>query len=84
MKGKSGVNHPAWSLRSALRGDGKCPDDSLNVVMDVIRSENRPGGGAPEILVAENLRQYASTLEGREQLAIRAFAEGGGHSLDSG
>lgn len=51
-------------------------DDSLNVVMDVIRSGKVvPGGGAPEILVAENLRQYASTLEGREQLAIRAFAE---------
>ena len=51
-------------------------DDSLNVVMDVIRSGKIvPGGGAPEILVAENLRQYASTMEGREQLAIRAFAD---------
>lgn len=51
-------------------------DDSLNVVMDVIRSGKIvPGGGAPEILVAENLRQYASKLEGREQLAIRAFAD---------
>ncbi|MGB3921141.1 thermosome subunit alpha [Methanothrix sp.] len=51
-------------------------DDSLNVVMDVIRSGKIvPGGGAPEILVAERLRQYASTLEGREQLAIRAFAD---------
>jgi thermosome len=51
-------------------------DDSLNVVMDVIRSGKIvPGGGAPEILVAENLRQYASTLEGREQLAISAFAD---------
>jgi archaeal chaperonin len=51
-------------------------DDSLNVVMDVIRSGKIvPGGGAPEILVAENLRQYASTLEGREQLAIRDFAD---------
>lgn len=51
-------------------------DDSLNVVLDVIRSGKIvPGGGAPEIHVAEKLRQYASTLEGREQLAIRAFAE---------
>jgi len=51
-------------------------DDSLNVVLDVIRSGKIvPGGGAPEIHVAENLRQFASTLEGREQLAIRAFAE---------
>ena len=51
-------------------------DDSLNVVLDVIRSRKIvPGGGAPEMLVAENLRQYASTLEGREQLAVRAFAD---------
>lgn len=51
-------------------------DDSLNVVLDVIRSGKIvPGGGAPEIHVAEKLRQFASTLEGREQLAIRAFAE---------
>jgi thermosome len=51
-------------------------DDALNVVLDVIRSGKIvPGGGAPEILVAENLRQYASTLEGREQLAVRAFAD---------
>ena len=51
-------------------------DDALNVVMDVIRSGKIvPGGGAPEIFVAEKLRQYASTLEGREQLAIRAFAD---------
>ncbi|MDM7934196.1 MAG: thermosome subunit alpha, partial [Methanothrix sp.] len=51
-------------------------DDALNVVLDVIRSRKIvPGGGAPEVMVAEGLRQYASTLEGREQLAIRAFAE---------
>ena len=51
-------------------------DDALNVVLDVIRSGRIvPGGGAPEIFVAENLRQYASTLEGREQLAVRAFAD---------
>jgi thermosome len=51
-------------------------DDSLNVVLDVIRSGKIvAGGGAPEIVVAEKLRQYASTMEGREQLAIRAFAD---------
>ena len=51
-------------------------DDSLNVVLDVIRSGKIvAGGGAPEIVVAEKLRLYASTLEGREQLAIRAFAD---------
>lgn len=51
-------------------------EDALNVVLDVIRSGKIvPGGGAPEIRVAETLRQYASTMEGREQLAIRAFAD---------
>ena len=51
-------------------------DDAINVVLDVIRSRKIvPGGGAPEMVVAENLRQYASTLEGREQLAVRAFAD---------
>ena len=51
-------------------------DDALNVVLDVIRSKKIvPGGGAPEMLVAENLRQFASTLEGREQLAVKAFAD---------
>ncbi|HUI39411.1 MAG TPA: thermosome subunit alpha [Methanothrix sp.] len=51
-------------------------EDALNVVLDVIRSGKIvPGGGAPEIMVAERLRQYASTFEGREQLAISAFAD---------
>ncbi|MDD1750969.1 MAG: thermosome subunit, partial [Methanothrix sp.] len=50
-------------------------DDALNVVLDVIRSGKIvPGGGAPEIMMAEGLRQYASTYQGREQLAINAFA----------
>ncbi len=51
-------------------------DDALNVVLDVIKSGKIvAGGGAPEIRVAERIRQYASTLSGREQLAIRAFAD---------
>lgn len=33
------------------------------------------GGGAPEIEVARELMKYASGLSGREQLAVRAFAE---------
>jgi archaeal chaperonin len=51
-------------------------DDALNVVLDVIKSGKIvAGGGAPEIRVAESIRQFASTLSGREQLAIRAFAD---------
>jgi chaperonin GroEL (HSP60 family) len=33
------------------------------------------GGGAPEAEVAKNLRSYAVTVGGREQLAVEAFAE---------
>ena len=51
-------------------------EDALYVVLDVIRSGKIvPGGGAPEIRVAEKIRAYASTLSGREQLAVSAFAD---------
>jgi chaperonin GroEL (HSP60 family) len=33
------------------------------------------GGGAPEVEVARALREYADTLPGREQLAVRIFAD---------
>ena len=33
------------------------------------------GAGAPEIEVARELRKYADSLSGREQLAVRAFAD---------
>jgi chaperonin GroEL (HSP60 family) len=51
-------------------------DDALNVVTDVIRSGKIvPGGGAPEIRAAEELKRYASAIGGREQLAVEAFAQ---------
>jgi len=34
-----------------------------------------PGGGAVEIQVAKQLRKYAESFKGREQLAVNAFAE---------
>lgn len=33
-----------------------------------------PGGGAVEIQIAKNLRNYAESFKGREQLAVNAFA----------
>jgi len=33
------------------------------------------GGGAPEIELSKNLREYAESIGGREQLAINAFAD---------
>ncbi len=34
-----------------------------------------PGGGAPEIEVSKAVRKYAESFNGREQLAIQAFAD---------
>jgi len=51
--------------------------DALCVVRDVLREPKIvAGGSAPEIEVSRVLRQYAETLPGREQLAVKAFAEG--------
>ena len=51
-------------------------EDALHVVTDVLESGKIvPGGGAAEFEVAENLRQYASTVSGREQLAVIAFSK---------
>ena len=51
-------------------------NDALSVVSDVIE-ENKivPGGGAIEAEMAKEIREYATTVGGREQLAIEAFAE---------
>ncbi|MEX2701923.1 MAG: thermosome subunit beta [Candidatus Baldrarchaeota archaeon] len=50
--------------------------DALCVVRNIIHEPKVvPGGGAPEIEIARKLREYAETLSGREQLAVKAFAE---------
>jgi thermosome len=49
--------------------------DALMVVSDVIRDKKIvAGGGAPETELSLQLRRYASTVGGRIQLAIEAFA----------
>jgi len=51
-------------------------EDALWSLATVLESKKIvPGGGAPEIEVAERLRQYASTITGRDQLAVKAFAD---------
>lgn len=51
--------------------------DALSVVSDVIEDPRVVyGGGAIEIEISKALRKYASTVGGREQLAIEAFAKG--------
>jgi thermosome len=50
--------------------------DALCVVRDVVEDEKIVGGGgAPELETAIQLRKYASTLGGREQLAVEVFAD---------
>jgi thermosome len=50
--------------------------DALCVVADVIEDGRIvAGGGAPELEAAKHLRDYASSVGGREQLAIEAFAD---------
>jgi len=50
--------------------------DSLSVISDVIENSRIvAGGGAIEVEVAKELRNYATKVGGREQLAIEAFAE---------
>ncbi len=50
--------------------------DALCVVKDVVEEPKIvAGGGAPELEVSRNLKKYAETLPGREQLAVRGYAE---------
>jgi len=50
--------------------------DALCVVRDVVEEPKVvAGGGSPELEVSRMLRKYAETLPGREQLAVRGFAE---------
>ncbi len=62
--------------QQVLNGLERALDDALHAVADVVE-ENKlvAGGGAPEIELSLRLREYAATLKGREQLAVKKFAE---------
>jgi thermosome len=50
--------------------------DALCVVRDLVHEPKIvAGGGAPELEMSRQLRKYAETLPGKEQLAVRAFSE---------
>jgi chaperonin GroEL (HSP60 family) len=50
--------------------------DALCVARDVVEEPKiLAGGGAPELEVANVLREYAQTLPGKEQLAVMSYAE---------
>ncbi len=51
-------------------------NDALSVVSDVVENNKIvPGGGAIEAEIAKEIREFATKVGGREQLAIEAFAE---------
>lgn len=51
-------------------------DDALHVINSVFEDGKIvAGGGAAEVEIAQRLRHYASSIGGREQLAITAFAD---------
>lgn len=51
-------------------------EDALGVVSATIEDGKViSGGGAPEIEIARQLKEYSESISGREQLSINAFAE---------
>jgi thermosome len=78
-----GCKHPK-SVTILIRGGSqrvvdeadRSVHDALMVTKDVIEKPAIvAGGGAPEAYAASKLREWASTLSGREQLAAEKFAE---------
>lgn len=66
---RGGTDHVIDSIETAL-------EDALRVVGVVIEDHKLvAGGGSPEVELSLRLNEYAATLEGREQLAVRAYAE---------
>ncbi len=66
---RGGTEHVVDSTERAL-------EDALRVVGVAIEDEKLvAGAGSPEIELALRLKDYASTLKGREQLAVAKFAE---------
>ena len=50
--------------------------DALHALRNLIRDPKIvAGGGAPEIEIAMKLRKFAETIGGKEQLAVKAFAD---------
>lgn len=66
---RGGTEHVIAEVERAL-------EDAIGVVTAALQS-NRivAGAGAPEMELAKELRSYASSLSGREQLAVQAFAD---------
>ncbi len=66
---RGGTNHVIDEVERAVK-------DALGDLASVVKDKRVvAGGGAPEMEVSKELIKYAQTLQGREQLAVKAFAE---------
>ncbi|WP_049929947.1 thermosome subunit alpha [Halosimplex carlsbadense] len=66
---RGGTEHVADEVERAI-------EDSLGVVSVTLEDgQVLPGGGAPEAHLALELRDFADSVGGREQLAVEAFAD---------
>lgn len=66
---RGGTEHVIDEIKRAM-------EDAIGDVAAALRDGKVvAGAGAPEIEVARNLRHFAESLSGREQLAVLAFAE---------
>ena len=66
---RGSTKHVAEEMERAL-------EDAIGVVSATLEDGHVvAGGGAPEVEIARELREYAETISGREQLAVSAFAD---------
>lgn len=64
---------------STVEEIGRAFDDAVGVVSVALEGGKvLAGGGAPYLYLSKNLREFASTVSGREQMAVESFA----HALE--
>ena len=63
------------STQSILEETMRAFDDAIGVACGLVQDSSiLPGGGAIQIALARRLRSFSTTVPGREQLAIEAYA----------
>lgn len=65
---RGGTEHTAEELERAI-------EDALNTVTAAIETGVVPGAGATEMAIAQHVRGAATGIEGRKQIAAKAFAD---------
>jgi len=65
---RGGTEHVVDELERAV-------NDAIDVVVSALEGGVVPGAGSAEIAIADRVREEASGIEGRQQLAVEAFAD---------